>query len=698
MKCEAPTYYVRVHILRYFKRKGFCMTKTRRNAGIFLVLSLFLTSFSGLNAAGTTDQIILPFKRFGLEWSTELPDQVELLRIWFTLDNGHTWEVYSEANDPSSPAPVKVSEDATYGFYTQARDISTLEEPAPVPGTPPKIFVVVDTKKPTLVLVSPNSSEVYSNTQDLRIEWNASDVNFGPTPISLYYSKDGGGTWHTLKKDLPNSGTYIWKIPAESSQYYKVKIVAVDLAGNESEDISDSNFSVDGLAPATMVKGPREAKSPVFDLHYNARDLGGAGIAKIQVFFQMDSNKEWHLYGEDKDLKSPFSFEARKGGRYGFKLVATDNVGNSEPMPDNSTQPDIWCLMDSISPSVQLTNFKGRIHPAGGGKRREITWIAKDENIANGPITIELSLDDGATWNSVIATDFKNSGVFPWQVPTNVNVKRARIKVTALDVLGNRGYDISDPFAIDGKAPKTKVRVVTWNEDSQSHDNTKIHKSMKMASSGTMVKPQKSSAEYVTMAFEALKNNDLPQAERYGNKALNLDANNYLGHALFGRLYFKKEMFKKALSSYKRSIELNENYQPSRIGLGVCYFTLGQASLAKDRNKTREYFKKAALEYEAAVQILPDNWDEYFNLGYIYARLQRYDDAISYLKKATELSEDNGDAFWFLGQVYEKLSASEDSPKHLEKSVQYYKAAVKAYPAGSTSMQKAEYKVKALTK
>jgi tetratricopeptide (TPR) repeat protein len=123
----------------------------------------------------------------------------------------------------------------------------------------------------------------------------------------------------------------------------------------------------------------------------------------------------------------------------------------------------------------------------------------------------------------------------------------------------------------------------------------------------------------------------------------------------------------------------------------VSYYTQGQEAFSSDRNAARELFKKAALQYESAIQIPGDTWDEYFNLGYIYARLQRYEDALIYLAKATELSSDNGDAFWFMGQVHEKL----EQPA---KALDNYKAAAKAYPAGSTHAQKAEFKVKSLSK
>jgi Tfp pilus assembly protein PilF len=662
----------------------------KRMTGLLAAVAVFCTSFVGLSKnLDAADPIIIPFKRFGLEWSTDLPEHIDLLRVWYTLDNGSSWQLYSETQNPSSPAPVKVSEDGRYGFYTQARDVSGLEENPPVPGTPPKVVAIIDTLAPALVLVTPNTSETFSNSQDVRIQWNASDINFGPAPLNLYVSQDGGGTWEAIKKGLPNTGTYVWKLPTESSEYYRVKVVAADLAGNESDDVSDANFRVDGKPPVTRVTGPTDAKSPVFDVTYNAQDLGGAGLAKVQVYFQIEGEKVWHLYGEDKDLTSPFRFEAKQGGKYGFKMVGTDRVGNSEPIPDASTRPDIWVLMDSIKPVVKLTSFKGSsIKPAGGKTIREISWTATDDNMAQSPITLELSTNDGATYDRVVVTDFQNSGRFPWTVPSDLDVDKARLRITAFDVLGNKGVDVSDPFSIDSTPPVTKVSIVQWTDDTEAHEAGKKTNNITAPSSSPVSKA--SPAELMTSAGEALKTNDLFTAEELTKQALAADPDNYQVHALLGRLYFRKELTKKSEMAYAKSIELNTNYEVSRIGLAVAYYTQGQEAVGVNRGQAVDLFKKAALQYEAAIQIAPDNWDEYFNLGYIYARLQRYEDALIYLKKATTLTSDNGDAFWFIGQVHEKLQQP-------EKAKEAYSSALKAYPPGSLNAQKAEIQVKKLS-
>lgn len=668
-------------------------TSKRTSLAVLIAICIIMCLLEALVAAEKADPQTIPFRRFGLGWKTTLEEEITTLRIWYTLDNGHTWRLYSETTAPTSPAPVKVSEDGVYGFYTQTKDKAGLEEEPPVPGTPPKAVVIVDTKKPALVLVNPNSSDIYSNTQDIRIEWNATDANFVSSPLSLYFSNDGGGSWNVIKKNMENTGSYNWKLPAGSSEYYKVKIVAIDRAGNEAEDISDNNFTVDGKAPVSRVTGPKNAKTPSFNVDYTANDLGGAGIAKIAIYFQVNSSNEWHFYGEDKDLKSPFLFQAKQGGRYGFKLVATDRVGNSESMPDASTRPDVVCLMDSINPMIKLTSFKGKsIKPVAASHEVPITWQATDDNIANNPITIELSKDDGGTWNTVLVSDFKNSGLFPWTIPTMANdVHKARLRITALDVLGNKGVDISDPFFIDGTKPVSTITIIQqWDEDKKDFEKTRIEKNIKLdPAQGVIQTPQLTPSEFVTAGMEALKIGDYTTAEEMTKNALKNDPNNFVAHAILGRIYYEKAQLDKAIESYSRSISLNRNYQESRVGLGVTYYTLGQSMLSKDKEKTREYFKKAVLEYEAAVQILPDTWEETFNLGYIYARLQRYNDAILYLKKSIPLSNNNGDTFWYLGQVFEKLDNKKEA-------LSYYQQAVRAYPSGSLKMQKAEVKVRQL--
>lgn len=657
---------------------------TNSRLGIYILLATCIAfASSPLSAEDSSD--IINMKKFGLKWEPALPERIILLRVWYTLDGGQTWKIYSESENPSSPAPVKVKEDGVYGLYTQSKDVAGLEEPAPTPGTKPKKLVIVDTIKPALVLVSPNNAEVFPTAQDMRIEWNSDDVNFPPAPVSLYYSIDGGGSWSVIKKEIQNTGSYSWKLPAESSQLYKVKIVAVDRAGNSSEDVSDNNFTVDGKAPVSRITGPSEAKSPNFDVAYNVRDIGGAGVAKVVLYFQLGNAKEWHVYGDDRDLTSPIHFEAKQGGKFGFKLVSTDRVGNSEASPDANTVPDLWCLMDAKSPEVQLTSFKGaNIPDAGSDTSRMITWTATDDNMADQPITLEYSVNDGTQW-TVIVSSFKNSGQYPWKVPSRIDAAKSRLRITALDVLGNKSMDVSDPFRMDGTPPDTKIlSIVPISDDMPETPDVNL---------APQVPPTPKPLgldDLMARAEDALAINDLSEVQSLIGQALALDGNYYKAHYLQGRVHFDNRRLNDAIQSYSAAIKQNPGHQESHISLGFCYQTLGEKSLqGEDSEQTKANFRKAALEYEEATKIVPDNYEEYYGLGLMYARLRNYAEAITQFKKAVTLSPDNGNAHWYLGQIYERQG-------DITKAIEGYGAAMKAYQPGSLFQQKAEAKIREL--
>lgn len=647
-----------------------------------LVVALAFTILFTTVSAQTESKAIIPYKRFGLDWKTKLQEPVHLLRIWYTLDNGHSWKVYSETTNPTSPAPVKVMEDGVYGFYTQAQDIAGNEETGPQSGTPPKVIVVVDTKAPALVLVSCNNADVFSTAQDIRIEWNASDVNLGPTPISLYYSDNGGTTWQVIQQDLPNTGSYMWKVPAKSSEQYRVKIVATDLAGNRSEDISDNNFVIDGAAPVSEVLGPKESKSPNFEVSYRVEDVGGAGVGRIVLYYIMEGSNTWHIYGEDKDLTSPIHFEAKQGGRYGFKLVAVDNVNNSEKVPTADTVPDIWCLMDSIKPSVNLLSLKGaNLKALKGGSEFEVLYTARDDNLASNPIMVQVSYDGGATWNNVGANQ-PNTGKFLWYVPKEDNINNVRLKVRAIDTLGNEGSDVSDPFGIDSQAPVTIVTVVGFQGETEGPEVPAAGAVQQTAP----VTPKRTVDDLLAQGAEALRREDFQTAEAKAQRAISEAPGNAAASAFMGRVLMNSGRPEAAIEHYKKAIRLDPNRQDSHVELGYCYSSMAR-SLEKNNDKERAstLYQKAMQEFEAAAAIAPDTWEEYFNLGYVYAKLGNYDEAVRTLTKATSLRKDNGDAYWYLGQVYERTG-------EIDKAINAFALAADAYPTGSQYEERARYK------
>ena len=113
--------------------------------------------------------------------------------------------------------------------------------------------------------------------------------------------------------------------------------------------------------------------------------------------------------------------------------------------------------IDNTAPVVTVTA------PNGGetwtvATVHDIAWSATDgSGFGSGPVSLEWSADDGATW-SPVASALAASGTYAWTVPATPTAT-ARVRASATDAHGNVGTDASDAaFAI---ATTTSVAVAS---------------------------------------------------------------------------------------------------------------------------------------------------------------------------------------------------------------------------------------------
>jgi hypothetical protein len=92
--------------------------------------------------------------------------------------------------------------------------------------------------------------------------------------------------------------------------------------------------------------------------------------------------------------------------------------------------------------------------PNGGenlmhGESYAITWESEGDMSATTPISLDYSLNGGSTWTS-ITSGTANDGNYLWTLPSNENVERALIRITATALDGSTVQDTSDgTFSID---------------------------------------------------------------------------------------------------------------------------------------------------------------------------------------------------------------------------------------------------------
>lgn len=107
---------------------------------------------------------------------------------------------------------------------------------------------------------------------------------------------------------------------------------------------------------------------------------------------------------------------------------------------DGATPPDVDVLQpDGGEVIAKVTDY-------------EIQWLALDVEMPETPVAIDYAIDSGSpVWVS-IATNEPNDGVYLWTTP-NVDTTKARVRVCAVDMVGQSNCVLSDADFTIGAAP-----------------------------------------------------------------------------------------------------------------------------------------------------------------------------------------------------------------------------------------------------
>jgi len=149
----------------------------------------------------------------------------------------------------------------------------------------------------------------------------------------------------------------------------------------------------------------------------------------------------WDTY----PLASPpytYALSAGEGSRTVY--CKTQNLTHSQESAVQSASITI----DTINPAILATTL---ISPNGSevltqGTDVVITWTPgdiTDANLKASPISLDYSIDSGATFPNSIATEEANDGSYTWTVPV-INETGVRVRLTVTDKAGNQSSDSSD--------------------------------------------------------------------------------------------------------------------------------------------------------------------------------------------------------------------------------------------------------------
>jgi hypothetical protein len=186
------------------------------------------------------------------------PSGISQVELWSTRD-GQSWTKCDIGPAAKGRYVYEAADEGLYGFTLQARNGSGYGKEPPKPGDHPQMWIEVDRTRPTVELTAIHT-KCTDQVLHVVIQWKAADKNLGPQPITISYAEKPDGPWRVIADNLPNTGRHKWLLPPDAPARFRVKVEAVDLAGNIGTAQTPKPVFVDRSRPTVVILDVEGAK------------------------------------------------------------------------------------------------------------------------------------------------------------------------------------------------------------------------------------------------------------------------------------------------------------------------------------------------------------------------------------------------------------------------------------------------------
>jgi len=344
-----------------------------------------------------------------------------------------------------------------------------------------------------IILTVPNGGEVWQANTTQNITWTSNIVPT-TTPMTLQYSTNGGGNWTTITTSAQaGAQSYAWLIPGGTVPSIFCLIRIFETAGGAlgcKNDQSNNPFEITAATPIITVNAPNTATTlaacQTFNITWTYQYPPANSAVKLE--YTTDNGVTWNLItGSTTATSFLWTIPATPSNACKVKVTSLANPSIFDVSNVNFTivNPTITVT----SPNTALTYYQYQTP--------NITWSSTNLSGAS-TLNIELSLDGGITWSTLIANT-PNDGSQAWPIGIQTPSTSARIRIST--TCNNSFSDINDVNftiaipAITVTAPNTTTSfcvgsstTITWTATNlPAANNVKIEYSIDNGSTWVVI-------------------------------------------------------------------------------------------------------------------------------------------------------------------------------------------------------------------
>jgi Flp pilus assembly protein TadD len=177
-----------------------------------------------------------------LTYSADEAAPVDAVELWFRRGPEQPWALVEAEALHVGSLIFRAPDDGEYEFHLILLNAAGASGPSPTMDASPHARVMVDTTAPMVQIHHAEIRSLAALDRRLLVELTVTDEHLGPAGVRLFYrpsadaGTEDGPPWRDAGAVEVKDGRFKWAPPAELVGELDVRVIATDLAGNQSAD------------------------------------------------------------------------------------------------------------------------------------------------------------------------------------------------------------------------------------------------------------------------------------------------------------------------------------------------------------------------------------------------------------------------------------------------------------------------------